>query len=50
MVRERLTGLAPPQHARQLVELWRPWIEEKAGGKLDNLLEALTRPGRSSPA
>ncbi|HKQ95665.1 MAG TPA: cobaltochelatase subunit CobT, partial [Aestuariivirgaceae bacterium] len=41
MVRERLTGLAPPQHARQLVELWRMWIEEKAGGKLDNLLEAL---------
>ena len=41
MVRERLTGLAPPQHARQLVELWRLWIEEKAGGKLDNLLEAL---------
>jgi cobaltochelatase CobT len=41
MVRERLTGLAPPQHARQLVELWRMWIEEKAGGKLDNLLDAL---------
>ena len=41
MVRERLTGLAPPQHARQLVELWRMWIEDKAGGKLDNLLEAL---------
>jgi cobaltochelatase CobT len=41
MVRERLTGTPPPQHARRLVELWRPWIEEKAGGQLDHLLEAL---------
>jgi cobaltochelatase CobT len=41
MVRERLTGNAPPQHARQLVELWRPWIEEKAGGQLDHMLDAL---------
>ncbi len=37
MVRERLTGEAPPDSARQLVELWRPWIEEKAGEKLDGL-------------
>jgi cobaltochelatase CobT len=37
MVRERLTGEAPPDSARQLVELWRPWIEEKAGDKLDGL-------------
>jgi cobaltochelatase CobT len=42
MVRERLTGIAPPQHARRLVDLWRPWIEEKAGGQLDHLLETLT--------
>jgi cobaltochelatase CobT len=41
LVRERLTGVAPPQHARQLVELWRPWIEERAGGQLNTLLEAL---------
>jgi cobaltochelatase CobT len=41
LVRERLTGTPPPQHAQRLVELWRPWIEEKAGGKLDHLLEAL---------
>ena len=37
MVRERLTGEAPPESARQLVDLWRPWIEEKAGDKLDGL-------------
>jgi cobaltochelatase CobT len=41
MVRERLTGRPPPQHARRLVELWRPWIEEKAGAQLDHLLGVL---------
>ena len=29
MVRERLTGLAPPQAAKKLVDLWRPFIEDK---------------------
>jgi cobaltochelatase CobT len=37
MVRERLTGLAPPPAARKLVELWRPLIEDRAGKKLDQL-------------
>ena len=37
MVRERLTGQAPPPAARKLVELWRPFIEEKAGKNLDRL-------------
>ncbi|MDO8876635.1 MAG: cobaltochelatase subunit CobT [Pseudolabrys sp.] len=37
MVRERLTGLAPPPAARKLVELWRPLIEERAGDDLDRL-------------
>ena len=41
LMRERLTGSAPPQHARQLVELWRMWVEEKAGGQLNLLLNAL---------
>jgi cobaltochelatase CobT len=42
MVRERLTGLEPPPAARRLVDLWRPWIEEKAGpdlGRLDRVIE-----------
>src|SRR5476649_910358 len=42
MVRERLTGLAPPAAAKKLVDLWRPLIEERAGKNLDqleNLLE-----------
>ena len=37
MVRERLTGTAPPPAAQKLVELWRPFIESKAGASLDGL-------------
>jgi cobaltochelatase CobT len=37
MVRERLTGMAPPPAARKLVDLWRPLIEERAGEALDRL-------------
>ncbi len=38
MVRERLTGLEPPANATRIVDLWRDWIEEKAGGELDRLV------------
>jgi cobaltochelatase CobT len=37
MVRERLTGLAPPAAAKKLVDLWRPVIEDRAGKDLDRL-------------
>ena len=37
MVRERLTGAAPPPAAKKLVDLWRPLIEERAGRDLDRL-------------
>jgi len=37
MVRERLTGLAPPKAAKKLVDLWRPLIEDRAGKNLDAL-------------
>ena len=37
IVRERLTGLRPPKNAEKIVELWRPWIEERAAGELDRL-------------
>ncbi|HET9688927.1 MAG TPA: cobaltochelatase subunit CobT, partial [Pseudolabrys sp.] len=37
MVRERLTGMAPPPAARKLVDLWRPLIEERVGRDLDRL-------------
>jgi cobaltochelatase CobT len=37
LVRERLTGLAPPPAAKRLVDLWRPLIEDRAGEDLDRL-------------
>jgi cobaltochelatase CobT len=37
LVRERLTGQAPPPAARRLVELWRSFIEGRAGRDLDRL-------------
>lgn len=37
MVRERLTGLKPPQAATKLVDLWREVVEAKAGADLDRL-------------
>jgi len=37
MVREKLTGLPTPENARKAVELWRPWIEERAGKDLARL-------------
>ena len=36
-MRERLTGLKPPPAAQKLVDIWRGWIEQKAGGDLDLL-------------
>jgi cobaltochelatase CobT len=41
LVRERLTGDAPPEIARHGLSLVRDWIEEKAGGDLDALGLAL---------
>lgn len=38
LVRERLTGLKPPPAARKIVDLWRDFIEERAGRDLDGLL------------
>ena len=37
LVRERLTGLAPPAAARKMVDLWRPLLENKIGARLDRL-------------
>jgi cobaltochelatase CobT len=41
MARERLTGLAPPPNGRNVVELWRPFIEERGGADLDRLASAI---------
>ncbi len=37
LVREKLTGLAPPPAARKLVDLWRPLIEDRVSRDLDRL-------------
>jgi cobaltochelatase CobT len=39
MVREALTGEVPPEGARTMVDLWRPWIEDKAHEQLSHLME-----------
>jgi cobaltochelatase CobT len=41
LARQRMTGLELPQGAARFVELWRPFIEEKAGADLDRLSDAL---------
>jgi len=37
MVREKLTGQKPPGSAGKVLDLWRSFIQEKAGSELDNL-------------
>jgi cobaltochelatase CobT len=41
ILRERLTGAAPPAAAKPFVDIWRPWVEEKAAPELDHLKDAL---------
>ncbi|HEV7418111.1 MAG TPA: cobaltochelatase subunit CobT, partial [Tianweitania sediminis] len=41
MVREKLTGRAVPKSGERMVDLWRGWVDEKAGGDLDGLLNQL---------
>jgi cobaltochelatase CobT len=37
LLRERLTGAKPPANAAKMVELWRDWIEGRAGKTLEKL-------------
>jgi cobaltochelatase CobT len=37
LVREKLTGVKPPASAGKVLDLWRPFIEEKAASDLDGL-------------
>jgi cobaltochelatase CobT len=41
ILRERLTGEAPPPAVRPYVDLWRAWVEEKAQGNLNTLGSAI---------
>ena len=38
MVREKLTGRAAPKSGQRMVNLWRDWVEERAGADLDHLM------------
>lgn len=42
LVRERLTGLAPPSKARAIANLWRPWIESRARAVLDRMPDTVS--------
>jgi cobaltochelatase CobT len=37
VVREKLTGRATPRSGERLVDLWRDWIEDKAGADIERL-------------
>ena len=39
LVREKLTGEMPPEGAHAMVDLWRPWIEDKAHDQLAHLTD-----------
>ncbi len=41
IARQRLTGLAPPPHAKKIVDLWQGFVEERAGADLDRLSGAI---------
>lgn len=41
LLRERVTGRALPAAANTVVELWREWVEERAGGDLDDLVDLI---------
>jgi cobaltochelatase CobT len=41
VVREKLTGQPVPKSGRKMVELWRDWIEDKAGGDIEALADKL---------
>ncbi|MFD0915077.1 cobaltochelatase subunit CobT [Pseudahrensia aquimaris] len=41
LVREKITGRAAPKSAEAVLDIWRDWIEERAGDNFDNLDSAL---------
>ncbi len=41
LVRQRITGAKPPPSAAGMVELWRPWLEERIGPDFDDLAVAV---------
>ena len=50
LLRERMTGMAPPAAAREMVNLWRGFIEEHAATALDELAHSADNQGRFAEA
>ena len=41
LLREKITGKPPPDSAKPLMDTWRSWLEDKAGGRIDELKDHL---------
>ena len=41
LLREKLTGAAPPKNLSMVMDLWRPWIRARAGDLLQKLQDSL---------
>ena len=39
LVREKLTGAAPPDNVREMIDQWRDWLLERAGNDFDDLAD-----------
>jgi cobaltochelatase CobT len=39
LVREKLTGIAPPDNVRDMIDHWRDWLVERAGHDFDDLAD-----------
>ncbi len=50
IARERFTGQKVPPSARQAVDLWRPFVEEKAAGRFPALTDSLADQDRFARA
>ncbi|WP_028795668.1 cobaltochelatase subunit CobT [Thalassobaculum salexigens] len=45
MARESMTGEAPPECAQRVIDLWRPWVQSKAGADLSELVKHVEDQG-----
>ena len=50
LVRERLTGAPPPASSRKIVDLWRGWIEDRAGDDIARLADSIDDQRRFASA
>ena len=41
LVREKLTGIAPPDNVKEMIDHWRDWLVERAGHDFDDLADVV---------